>query len=318
MQFVEFKKSLHNKIEPVYIICGKELYLIENALNNLLQACNVTLPEMNISYIDDTTPLDEIFVLCQTLPFCSNMRLVIVKDYSFDDKNNSSIKQIEEYLENANTSTCLVFTSTKLVESKKIVCVNCDSIPTNMLASKIVADLNKKGFQIQTQALNKLIENVQGSITSAYSELNKLIALSSNEKIITIEHIDKISSKTNIEYSIFQLSDAIAKKDATTATKLLKSLINADNAKGVISYLYNYFRRLFLSIASKNATNEQIADILGVKPYSISIAKQQAKAIGANKIMQSLAMLEKIDTQTKTTFANLEQELYLFLFYTLS
>ena len=316
MQFVDFKKSLLNKIEPIYIISGKELYLIENALNNLISACNITLPELNLAYVDANITLDEIFTQCETLPFCSEKRIIIAKDYPLNANNNLS--KLENYLSNANSTTCLIFTNIQLIESKKITCVNCDSISIQTLQSKIISDLKKIGYEIQLPALNRLIQNINGSITSAMSEISKLTALSLESKIITIDDVEKVCSKNDLEYNIFMLTDAIAKKDNNTALSLMKRIINEDNTKGIVYFLHNYFRRLFISIASKNSSDEQVAEVLGVKPYAIKIAKQQARTIGANKILRAIEMLEKIDTSTKSTFASLEQELYLFLLYTLS
>lgn len=317
MQFVDFKKSL-SIISPVYIICGKELYLIENVLSNLIYACDIKFPEMNITYVDSTTPLEQIFTLCETLPFCTERRLIIAKDYALGEQDSTTIKKIEEYISNANDSTCLVFTSLKSISPKNIPFVNCDTVPNNVLSSKILNDLTKKGYSIQKPALEKLIQNVDGSITYAYSELDKLIAIASQSKVIEVKDVDELSSKKSIEHTIFELTNAISKKHSSIAISLLKFLLAQDNAKGVISSLYNYFRRMFLVIACKNYTNEQIAQSLDVKPYAISIAREQAKVFGATKIMNCLAKLEDIDTRTKTSFANLEQELYTFLFYTLN
>ena len=316
MQFVDFKKSLLNKIEPIYVISGKELYLIENSLNNLISACNLTMPEMNLTYVDASLSLDEIFTQCETLPFCSNKRVIIAKDYPLNANNNLS--KLEEYLPNANATTCLVFTNIQLIESKTITCVNCDSISTQTLQSKIASDLKKMGYEIQLSALTKLIQNTNGSITTAMSEISKLTALSLESKMITVEDVEKVCSKNDLEYNIYMLTDAIAKKDSNTAVYLMKRIIEEDNTKGIVYSLYNYFRRLFISIASKYSTDEQVAQVLGVKPYAIKIARQQAKSIGANKLLTAIEMLEKIDTSTKSTFASLEQELYLFLFYTLN
>lgn len=316
MQFVDFKKSLLNKIEPIYIISGKELFLIENSLNNLISACNITLPEMNLTYVDANSSLDEIFLDCETLPFCSEKRVIIAKDYPLNINNNLS--KLENYLENANATTCLVFTNIQLIESKKITCVNCDSVPLATLQGKIFNDLKKMGYEIQLPALTRLIQNTNGSITTAMSEISKLTALSLDSKIIKLEDVEKVCSKNDLEYNIYMLTDAIAKKDSNTAIYLMKRIIDEDNTKGVIYALYNYFRRLFISVASKYSSDEQVAEVLGVKPFAIKVARQQAKGIGANKILGAVEMLEKIDTSTKSTFASLEQELYLFLFYTLS
>ena len=316
MHFVDFKSSLQDKIQPVYIISGKEFYLVNNALNNLISACNISVPEMNISYVDSSTTLDEIFVMCETLPFLSQKRMIIAKNYTPLDSNAQN--KIIEYLQAYNATTCLVFTSVTLIENASIPCVNCDYLPQNTLQSKIISEAKKLGYEIQLPALNKLIDFCASSITSCMHELDKLVAFCNNNKTITLSDVEQVCCKIDLDANIFELTDAISKKDNSTALAILAHLIKEENTKTIVSMLYNYYRRMFFALANKNRKDEQLATYLGVKPFAIKIAREQAKAIGAEKIMGAMDMLKQIDTATKSSFTSLEQELYLFLFYTLS
>lgn len=314
MQFVDFKKSLQTKIQPLYIIGGKEFYLVNNALHNLINACKVTMPEMNITYIEDV-PLDDIFVMCETLPFLSDKRIIVAKNYSFDA---NSIAKIKDYLKNYNATTCLVFTSLTSVEDNDIPCVNCDTLPKATLASKLNMDAKNAGCEIQPSALVKLMDFCNYSITTASNELEKLISYTKDKKVISDEDVNFVCYKQEKEINIFDLTDAISKKDKSTALKILRRLISDGNQKSVVSLLYTYYRRLFLTLASKRLSDDNLAKILGVKPYAINIYRQQAKILGSEKILNSMNMLTKIDTATKSSFTSLDEELYLFLFYTLS
>lgn len=313
MKFVDFKKSLSN-INPVYILCGKERYLIENALNNLTFACNVQIPELNLVYVDSSTPIEQILVQCETLPFCSDKRMIIAKDYPIDEKTLTAIK---EYLNDANNTTCLVFTCEKVFESEQITIVDCSEISNETLKGKILSDLKKLEFQIQPDALELLVNNVNGSITYAYSELEKLKAIASNSKIITKEDVNNVCQKLDTDFQIYELTEAIVSKDSDKAITLLTRLIEAEN-KGIVSFLYNYFRRLFVCLACKDKDDEILAKLFKVKSYAIKHSRQQAFSLGAKKLLNCIERLEKIDATTKSTFANLNHELYLFLFYTLS
>ena len=315
MQFVDFKKSLQDKIQPVYIIGGKEFYLVNNALNNLISACNITVPEMNITYIDEQVDLENVFVMCETLPFLSDKRMIVVKNYSLD---NDALDKIKTYLKNYNATTCLVFTSLTSVNDKEIPCVVCDELPPATLASKIGIEAKNAGLEIQPPALIKLLKFANNSITTAMSELDKLISFCNGNKVITSEDVENVCFKIEADTNLFDLTDAIAKKDRQKAISIMAKLIKDDDAKGVIALLYSFYRKLFYTIASKNLSNDELASLLGVKPYAINIYKQQSKALGAERILNSMNMLTKIDTATKSSFTSLDEELYLFLFYTLS
>ena len=315
MQFVDFKKSLQEKIQPVYIIGGNEFYLVTNALNNLISACNITVPEMNITYIDEQIALDDIFVMCETLPFLSSKRMIIVKNYALD---NNSLTKIKEYLKNYNATTCLVFTTSSSINDNAIPCVDCSNLAKATLASKINIEAKNANCEIQPPALIKLMEYCSYSITACMNELEKLLSYCKDKNVITKEDVEQVCYKQEQEINIFDLTNAISKKDKTTAFSIVKRLIDSENQKSVTSLLYTHYRRLFLSLASKRLSDEQLAKILGVKPYAINVYRTQAKALGSEKILNSMNMLTKIDTATKSSFTNLDEELYLFLLYTLS
>ncbi len=313
MQFIDFKKSLSlDGIYPIYIISGKELFLIESALSNLIAACEINLPELNITYFDDEAEMQDILDACETLPFCSSRRMVIVKGYNFTPEK---IKMLEDSAPTANASTCLVFTSTTLTTCKNVRCVECDSVPNDILYAKVNVDLSRAGYKIEQKALQMLVKYCQGSITHVYSEIEKLKAICSNNTI-TMENVQEVCVKLDAEFSTYMLTDAIAKKDSDTALDILNRMILNDTHKTLLAYLYTYFRRLFLCSKHKGS-DLSLAEKLGIKPSLVTLAKKHAQSIGFDKVANAMHMLHDIDLKVKTTFASLEDELYLFLFYTL-
>lgn len=315
MKFIEFKKSLNEKIEPIYIFYGEDRYLIDNCLKNLIASCEIELPELNLSILDNGTDINEIINSCETLPFMDKLRLTIIKDMEFNENIKS---KITKYASKPNTSACLAFTTKSEPPAiENVVKVDCGKLDATMIRKKLLADLTPKGYMISDEAIKALISYCDYSMTKIYSELDKLMAYATN-KTIKSEMIQTLCVK-DLSYSIFELTDALGKKDSEQAIKILSSLVKNEDLIGIIATLYGHFRRLFIvSITSPSVDNISIANSMGVKPYAIQVARQQAKYFSRNKLMELCEKLQAIDLRVKTNFSNTENELFSFVFSALN
>ncbi len=96
------------RILPLYLFFGEEEFLIQEALDLIIK--KVVDPgasdfNFNSIYCRDT-PASEVVNLCQTLPFMSEKRLVIAKD--FDALKAADLEAVVAYLKEPSPSTCLV------------------------------------------------------------------------------------------------------------------------------------------------------------------------------------------------------------------
>lgn len=316
MKFVEFKKSLQEKIEPIYLFFGEDRYLIDTCIKNLTMACEIEYPDFNIASFNNDTAFEDVLTSCETLPFMDKLRLVIVKDIEL---NEDKKKKLIEYAKNPNKSVSFAITikgETKEIEG--VTPVDCNKIDANMIRKKVLADLKPKGFLISDEALKVLISYCNFSLTQIYSELEKLMAYADENRVITEAMITTLSVK-DVSYNIFELTEALGKKQCEEALRILDYLIDKEEHIGLIGLLYSYYRRLLMvALSPANLDNATIAEQLQVKPYAITLAKQQCKMFGPKKLLALCDKLHNIDIKVKSTFSNTKNELYSFVFSALN
>ena len=317
MNFVDFKKSLNDTLSPVYVFYGEDAFLIETCIKNLKSACEITQPNMNITIFKEDFDFKNLMLSLETFPFIDKTRLVIVYNCKMTEDEKS---KLISYAQNPNTFVCLALVfdgESKLPENDKIVAVNCNKLDANMLKRKVLADLKPKGVLISDDALKLLFSYCDLNLTQINSELEKLISYAGDSKIINEDMIRELCVK-DVSYSIYELTDALGNKRTEQSINILNGLLKDTDVNMVIGLLYGHFRRLLISsIIPNNIDNQKIANSLQVKPYAISVAKNQSKNFGAKKLFELCEKLQEIDLRIKNNFSDPQNEIYSFVFLAL-
>ena len=284
MKYEDFITNLNN-IKPCYIINGGESYLTTSALKKIEQSLNIAYPDFNKVIFSDESfkTATDIVAACQIAPFCDSSRLVIVYDY-LNKKNESEKKIFQKYFENPCPTTCLVFFSTNKSEfftslEGKPEVIDCEKISPEYLKKWAREQTSKINLSIEENALNKLFDYCNYSITKLDTELNKLKSIKAVKTIITEEDIENNVTK-DIEYIIFDLTNAISQKANDKVYALIEAMIkNKEQPVNIIATISNHFRRLFL-VARSEFSNKELSEMLGVKEFAITKYKQQAQNFG--------------------------------------
>lgn len=308
MKFVEFKKSLE-EISPCYVFYGNDRFLVENAVSNLMTACGENMPELNRSFFTKSTA-SEYLSAVNTLPFNDKKKLVIVRDFDCQDND---VKQINEYIKNANPDGVLavVVSGDKMpkIDGKL---VDCNTLDNEVLKKKIVFELNKRKLSIDEVALQNLIDYCSSQLGKIMQEIEKFKSMRLPNQKITAKHIqDNVSKDEN--YGIYELTEKLAKKDCEGSLQVLSSYIEDDGGKGVVARIYNQFRRM-LHCALSSESDDEVAAALNVKPYAVTIARRQGKLFGARALNRICALVGQIDADIKVGNISNENALYLIVF----
>lgn len=272
-------------IKPVYVINGGESFLTTSALKHIEDLLNLAYPDFNkVVFTDESYKnANDIVAACQVAPFCDEKRLVVVYDY-LNKKNESERKVFLKYFENACSTTCLVFFSTSKSEffsslEGKTETIDCEKITPEFLKIWAKKQVNSLNLDILDGALAKLLDYCNYSITKVDTELNKLKTIYLNNTQITEDDIENNVTK-DIEYIIFDLTNAICQKNNEKVYSLVEAMIkNKEQPVNIIATISNHFRRLFY-VARSEFSNREMAEMLGVKEFAITKYKQQAQNFG--------------------------------------
>jgi len=265
MKFLELKKSLSTP-KSVYAISGDDEYLVSQAVRVIKEGLVTCFDEFNYLKVDmDNTSTSDYANLLNTMAFGDSLRVVV-----FTAPNADQVKTINALIKSGLDRVVVVCVHPAVkVETAEIV--DCNHLDRNDLSKWLNSQLAKTNTRIEKGAFDYIMDLSAGDMAYLNSELPKLVSYA-GDKTITREDVDLTFTK-NKNYFVYHLSNAIDSRDTKAQFDILNTLTLSQTVGEVFMFLGSYFRRMFYCAIDK-ASDEELASILKVKPYSISKAKQ--------------------------------------------
>lgn len=321
MSYMEiFKDIKKNKFSSVYLFSGEEEYVKQEALEQLIDAIVApTFRDMNHQTMDGSeVKVDEIINACETLPFMADRRVVIVRDSVFftkkknggDSYSAQDEKRMKEYIGNIPKTSHLVFYVRNGIDKrsalyraiKKHGCaVDFSRLKDHDIKRWVTRELSVQGKTITSAALEQFVHLTGGNLEDVKNELSKLIAFTYESDTITEEDVLSTITPT-LEYSIFQLVEAIGNKNADNALKLLYEML--DRGEVFYSILPMIGRQIRLILMCKHYnikgyTNSQIAKTLKIHPYGVGKYISQGRNFTEAELTAALSDCLQLDHSIK-------------------
>ena len=301
------KQRLTKKIEPCYLIQGEDILLYDKALSMIKKACKLELEEFNfLKFDEDTFNADTFIDTLQTLPIGSEKKLVLLKNVT--KFNEDFKKKLNEYLKSPLLSTCLVIfdfnNKFDFIISEKVSAKRLDE---KSLEEIVVSELEESGKEIKKEALNLLLSYCCDYYSLIKNELEKL--KSYNFDVIGVKQIEDMVTRET-EWTVFELTEALSKKDASKAISLL-NLMNKDTK--TFTLILNHFRRLFFVAISKE-NDLELSKLLQVKEYAVTKARQLARNFSKIQLKNIYELLDNVDLYIKNGQMQIENALYYLIF----
>ena len=299
MKFVDLKKSL-GKPASVYLISGDDRFLCYSALEQIVAACNLTMPDMNRVDIQAPTASD-IVAGANVYPFGDQIRLVVVHDYC--PKTSGQEKEIiEKYLDNPLKSTVLVFfnltdDSFMAKFKDKLTYVDCNKLDVGSISRYITKNFESNKISVQQSAVNLLSLYCLYDMQRISSEINKLVSYLGENGELTDKVVQDMVVQEK-EYQVFSLAEYISRGDAVHALDLVNSLYDKSGGFGLLGALYNNYRRL-LYVAVTKANDADLAKALSTKEFAVKMLKNQLGMFTPRKIKLIVDYLAELDSGIK-------------------
>lgn len=304
------KKRLNDGIARVYLVEGDDYYLYDKAFSMIKNACQITMDDFNINIFDDESfNLTKFFNATEMLPMADPKRLVVLKGCKITESDKKNLYEL--LLKIPKTTTVLILDYNNNFEylKKDFVFVDASRMDQQTVGKLVIAYLAKQGKQISSEALTALIEACNGYVTRIFSELGKLVYYDVNSPLITKKMVDELVTK-DTEFSVFELTEALSKKNGDKAIKILKLM---EKEQGVFTLIANQFRRLFYASIS-DLPNLELAKLLGVKEFAVIKARQLAKGFSKAQLNKISSLLEELDFSVKSGAILQQNALYLLVF----
>ena len=251
MLFENLRVSLKEKIAPLYIMTGSDIFLVTKSIELILSAASVN--SMNVTRFNEEVGLDEINANLRNISIFGGRVAVVVRGET----------QTKVYLE-------------PVVNEKSAVIVDCNPMNESLVVRMI---LQNKRFT--PEAALVLAQACENNFASVSGEIEKICAFFEKEKIDAAD-VGQIVTKTE-KYQVYELSNALIKKDAAKAERILDTLLQIGvDEYAIFGNLLAFARRLFYAKASPQP-DAAVAAFLGVHPYAITALRRDGRNISNEK-----------------------------------
>lgn len=221
---------------PVYIFKGDEKYLKKEAVENFKKALLEKESEaFNFNVYDaGKCDLKEVVNTLRSVPFISGKRLVVLRDAaaSIDEKNI-----LVEYAKNPSRNSCLIIDISKeglnsdFYGNIRRYAEEISFTPPKggRLILWIQKEIKKRGKSISNDAAVLLSEIKTDDQDGLVNEVEKLVSYIGKRSMVSMGDVEVITGGS-VSQTIFELVDALSKKDAKAALIISNKLLKAGKA----------------------------------------------------------------------------------------
>ena len=292
-----------------YLIYGNDYGLIKREIDKLTNGVTDI-----VKYDLSTDKIDELLDDASCMSLFGDKKVLVGENALFLTTTTTNINHNLDYLtnylndDNHENIVILSVLTDKLDERKKIVkllkekskVIYKELIDNKDLPRFVINEFNNEGYKIDYKAANYFVNYVGKNVDILLSEINKMIIFKDNDKNITINDIDEISSKA-INDNVFDLSDAIMKKDFKRMYDCYNDLIILkEEPIKIIAMLGNQFNLVYQCklLSSKGLSEKEIATALSVHPYRVKLAIETDYMI--SELKDILIKLHNLDFEIKS------------------
>ena len=301
-----------------YTILGEEVVLCEKKIADILAAHQVKHCDVTIYDMKEATIQKALFDV-QTASFLNDKRAVLVKNPEFltgvATKNEAhDLEAFTKFLENQQTENILIIYAPyeKLDERKKMVkllkkkteYITFTKYTEESLKQWLIKKLTEKGISFEIAAIDLLLQLTKAKMDTLYQELEKidLYFLNESDKQLTAPIVRQLITRQQ-EENIFLLTDAILQHKTQEAYHIYRDLLtqNEEPLKLLI-LIGNQFRLMkqTLGLSKQGYPEGEMAKALGMHPYRIKMAHQQARRFSQEAIEKYLYQIAELDYKIKT------------------
>lgn len=325
-------------IENCYVFCGSDEMLIKEGVTSIVNKL-VDKNFMDLNYVkfdgNSLENFDSVINACQTLPFMSERKVVLVYRASFiqDDKGDSKLgsdkafKAISEYIQNVPPHCVLIFYDVfkgkrdkpgKRIYSmdKKACVVKADKMKGQQLEGKVKSLFelrDKKIGRIELKVFCSLME--ENNLSIIENEVEKLCCYVS-EKEIDKEDIKSLFLKSNDD-DIFDLVNPISQKKIREALEVLNELIyRGEKIPHILSMIERQFNLLFrvkLSLENKKSKQEIMKELNIRSEYACDMLINQSKKFTIRQLQHAIDLCLNAEQKMKSSSVNEKTEMELLI-----
>ncbi len=293
-------------LSPCYLVYGEERFFVDKILSWFLgKMVEPSLRDFNYNRFDGekVTP-EEILLSAKSFPMVGPKRLVVLEDA---DKVVDPKEMLLSYLTAPVESTTMIFVAQKpdmrtklfLKLKKHAILIHCRPLFENELAPFIRREAKQRGILLSEDAVLFLKEHVGKNLVLIQTELEKLSLYSGKEEV-GLAVVEQIISGER-EHTIFELLDAVCKKDLEKGLRLLGFMLSDGGHPLKILAMFMWQFRIMASAKQALLTTSEsaIGNKVAIPPYRLTAFLNRLRLWKGDEIRTAFDLFREADLQLK-------------------
>lgn len=305
-----------------YLLYGDDKAILNKEINDLKKKISIN-DDAVIYYdiIDVNNIVDEAL----TIGMFSSNKLIIIDSTSYlsEKKEVSNISCLEDYFNNYNSNSYLLFisNSSSIDSRKKLVKLISGKGEIKKIEATsdylihYVKDL-LDDYEISGINISYFLSRCGTNINNINNELDKLKLYKLDDKVITKDDIELLTQE-NMDNSVYDLVNSLLKNDSARAIKLYREFTeNGMDVSQIIAIIAAQIRLLFQvkRLYNSGKSNDEIAKILEFKSvYRVKYLLSDSYYYSEDDLLKYLLKLADIDRDIKLGNVNGNTLLELFI-----
>lgn len=305
-----------------YLLYGDDKAILNKEINDLKKKISIN-DDAVIYYdiIDVNNIVDEAL----TIGMFSSNKLIIIDSTSYlsEKKEVSNISCLEDYFNNYNSNSYLLFisNSSSIDSRKKLVKLisGKGEIKKIEATSDYLIHYVKDyldDYEISGINISYFLSRCGTNINNINNELDKLKLYKLDDKVITKDDIELLTQE-NMDNSVYDLVNSLLKNDSARAIKLYREFTeNGMDVSQIIAIIAAQIRLLFQvkRLYNSGKSNDEIAKILEFKSvYRVKYLLSDSYYYSEDDLLKYLLKLADIDRDIKLGNVNGNTLLELFI-----
>lgn len=301
----EWKKK---NFKPIYWLEGEEPYFIDQLINyaehNILSESEAGF-NLSVFYGRDAD-WASVVNACMRYPMFAEKQVVLLKEA----QQMKDIDKLEHYVEKPLPSTIFIVSykekkldaRTKFAKTlkQKGEVFSSQKIRDYQLAEWTNQLVQQQGLSINQKALALLVDHIGNDLSRISNEINKLAVNLSGRKNITEEDIENYVGISR-EFNVFELQDALAKKDLAKAVRIIQYFEGNPKAgpiQLILPTLYNYFSKVYTIFGLPDKNEKTVAQMFYNNPFAAKQAMQTYENYGYAGVEKVLLLLHQYNLRS--------------------
>lgn len=296
-------------MKPNYLLESSDEYLISLKIDEIIKKegfSSAVKNEYDMEEVEFSSALEDI----DTYGLFSDKKVIIISHIEAlpSSEHEKEIDHFFQYLKNPLDTTLVIVTARKLNNTKKMVKQlkkELEFIPLSMNALEF-AKKELDGYRLENGVLKKLVSDCLEDIGRIHQECVKLKIYREDEKTISLDDVSLMVVKKlgDSRDLTFEFVRVLASKDKKKALEMYHELEKYSiEAIPLIGLLASQFLIMYQVkiLEKKTRLNQEIADILGEKPYRIQKTRELTRYYSDSELRHILRELADMDLKIKST-----------------